>query len=175
MIARPVHRPQPIPFDTSSSASSSTHTRAISWAATLGPMGTPPVARLSPVKVSLAAAPTPLHGGHHTHPPAYLHGQAVKRPAHAAPSATALGGQPSAARGNGHAAASHDVGGPRRANNKDSQAMTEVSARYVGHGALSVRSSVTGRHYRFQGHGDSLVIDRNDVVLLKRISDLVIR
>ncbi len=155
MIARPVHRPQPIPFDTSSSASSSTHTRAISWAATLGPMGTPPVARLSPVKVSLAAAPTPLHGGHHTHPPAYLHGQAVKRPA--------------------HAAASHDVGGPRRASNKDSQSMTEVSARYIGHGALSVRSSVTGRHYRFQGHGDSLVIDRNDVVLLKRISDLVIR
>jgi hypothetical protein len=67
------------------------------------------------------------------------------------------------------------VGGPRKQNGHGTNPMTEISARYIGQGALSVRSSVTGRHYRFQGHGDSLVIDRNDVVLLKRISDLVIR
>ena len=72
------------------------------------------------------------------------------------------------------AQAPSDVGGPRH-HAPHGHAMTEISARYIGHGALSVRSSVTGRHYRFQGHGDSVVIDRNDVVLLKRISDLVIR
>ena len=53
--------------------------------------------------------------------------------------------------------------------------MTDLTARYMGQGALSVRSSVTGRHYRFQGHGDSLTIDKNDLMLLRRIADLVIR
>jgi hypothetical protein len=50
----------------------------------------------------------------------------------------------------------------------------ELSARYVGQGALSVRSSVTGRHYRFQGHGDSQKIDKHDLLLLKRIADLIV-
>lgn len=50
----------------------------------------------------------------------------------------------------------------------------ELSARYIGHGALSVRSSVTGRHYRFQGHGDSQKIDKHDMLMLKRISDLIV-
>jgi hypothetical protein len=56
-----------------------------------------------------------------------------------------------------------------------SPALTELSARYIGQGNLSVRSSVTGRHYRFQGHGDSQKIDKHDLMLLKRIPDLVIR
>ncbi|MES2090491.1 MAG: hypothetical protein V4532_11005 [Pseudomonadota bacterium] len=47
-------------------------------------------------------------------------------------------------------------------------------AKYFGHGALSVRSSVTGRHYRFNGHGDTLVIDRRDHLMLLRIPDLQI-
>jgi hypothetical protein len=46
---------------------------------------------------------------------------------------------------------------------------------YVGHGALSVRSSVTGRHYRFMGHGDTQPVDRHDLPMLRRIADLVIR
>lgn len=50
----------------------------------------------------------------------------------------------------------------------------ELSARYIGHGALSVRSSVTGRHYRFQGHGDCQKIDKHDMLMLKRISDLIV-
>jgi hypothetical protein len=54
-------------------------------------------------------------------------------------------------------------------------ALTELSARYIGQGNLSVRSSVTGRHYRFQGHGDSQKIDKHDLMLLKRIPDLLIR
>jgi hypothetical protein len=57
----------------------------------------------------------------------------------------------------------------------DNPTASELSARYVGQGALSVRSSVTGRHYRFQGHGDSQKVDKHDLMLLKRIADLVIR
>lgn len=57
----------------------------------------------------------------------------------------------------------------------DNPSTSELSARYVGQGALSVRSSVTGRHYRFQGHGDSQKVDKHDLMLLKRIADLVIR
>lgn len=152
MIARPIHRPQPIPFDAPSPASQGTSTRSVSWSATLG-VGAPApaiaqvaTARLSPVKVPLSsAASRPLHA--HT-------SMQLAKP--------------------GSTSATAHVGGPRHHQNHGS-ALTEISARYVGHGALSVRSSVTGRHYRFQGHGDSLVIDRNDVVLLKRISDLVIR
>lgn len=158
MIARPVHRPRPIPFDAPGHAS---ETRSVSWASTLGPgiaapsdIQSPAPQRLSPVKVSLASAPAPSNGA--TQIQAHIHTQAARRTA--------------------QAANAHDVGGPRHHQSKQaSQSMTEVSARYIGHGALSVRSSVTGRHYRFQGHGDSLVIDRHDVVLLKRISDLVIR
>ncbi|MBI2732443.1 MAG: hypothetical protein HYX44_03760 [Aquabacterium sp.] len=50
----------------------------------------------------------------------------------------------------------------------------ELQARFTGHGALSVRSSVTGRHYRFQGHGDCQTIDKHDMMMLRRIPDLVI-
>lgn len=50
----------------------------------------------------------------------------------------------------------------------------ELSAKFVGQGALSVRSSVTGRHYRFQGHGDCQKIDKHDLMMLKRIPDLIV-
>jgi len=50
----------------------------------------------------------------------------------------------------------------------------QLSAKFMGQGALSVRSSVTGRHYRFQGHGDSQAIDKHDMLMLKRIPDLVV-
>ena len=168
MIARPVHRPRPIPFDTQDTpdartpGSASGSSRAVSWGnASSSASGIPHMpARLSPVKVSLAAAPvltTPAQAAHRTLPANAGH---VGKPV--------LPGQGGSS--GGHAAA-HNVGGPRQ----HGRALTEISARYIGQGALSVRSSVTGRHYRFQGHGDSLVIDRNDVVLLKRIPDLVIR
>jgi hypothetical protein len=35
-----------------------------------------------------------------------------------------------------------------------------------------VRSSVTGRHYRFTGHGHTLRIDKHDQMLMRRISDV---
>jgi hypothetical protein len=165
MIARPVHRPLPIPFDAPSPAASGTQTRAVSWAAALGPGAPTPAiphlpARLSPVKSPLPAAPIPFSAP-----------QGARRLGQIAPSSHPTG-RPATQSPSADSMA--DVGGPRH-HKAHGHAMTEISARYVGHGALSVRSSVTGRHYRFQGHGDSLVIDRNDVVLLKRISDLVIR
>ncbi len=45
-------------------------------------------------------------------------------------------------------------------------------ARYTGQGSLCVRSSVTGRHYRFARHGDTLRIDKHDLSLLRRIADI---
>ncbi|MFT3858422.1 MAG: hypothetical protein QM742_13295 [Aquabacterium sp.] len=165
MIARPIHRPQPIPFDAPAPSSHGASTRSVSWSATLG-VGAPAPAiaqvtpsRLSPVKAPLPASTAPRPKVVHT-------AQAAQRSTHAHTSMQAP--KP------GSTASTAHVGGPRHHQNNGS-ALTEISARYIGHGALSVRSSVTGRHYRFQGHGDSLVIDRNDVVLLKRISDLVIR
>lgn len=50
----------------------------------------------------------------------------------------------------------------------------EMQARFMGHGALNVRSSITGRHYRFQGHGDCQKIDKHDMMMLRRIPDLIV-
>ena len=54
------------------------------------------------------------------------------------------------------------------------RASTELTAKYLGGGNLSVRSSVTGRHYRFEGHGAVLSIDRRDQLMLRRIEELLI-
>jgi hypothetical protein len=51
---------------------------------------------------------------------------------------------------------------------------TQLSAKYLGGGNLSVRSSVTGRHYRFEGHGATLAIDSRDQLMLGRITELLI-
>jgi hypothetical protein len=51
---------------------------------------------------------------------------------------------------------------------------TELNAKYLGGGNLSVRSSVTGRHYRFEGHGATLRIDSRDQLMLRRIPELLI-
>ncbi len=51
---------------------------------------------------------------------------------------------------------------------------TQLSAKYLGGGNLSVRSSVTGRHYRFEGHGATLAIDSRDQLMLGRIAELLI-
>lgn len=48
----------------------------------------------------------------------------------------------------------------------------DVPATFLGQGALSVRSSVTGRHYRFQGHGDRLLVDPRDQLMLTRVADI---
>jgi hypothetical protein len=50
----------------------------------------------------------------------------------------------------------------------------ELSAKYLGQGSLSVRSSVTGRHYRFEGHGATQTIDTRDQMMLRRINELLI-
>ncbi|MDE2402826.1 MAG: hypothetical protein KGL90_14300 [Burkholderiales bacterium] len=55
------------------------------------------------------------------------------------------------------------------------QVQGSVCAKYFGHGSLSVRSSVTGQYYRFEGHGDTQPIDRRDHLMLGRIPELSIR
>lgn len=51
---------------------------------------------------------------------------------------------------------------------------TELRAKYLGDGNLSVRSSVTGRHYRFEGHGATLNVDSRDQLMLRRIPELLV-
>lgn len=45
---------------------------------------------------------------------------------------------------------------------------------YHGHGTLSVLSSITGHHYRFEGRGCTLTIDPRDRLVLGRLSELSI-
>ena len=47
-----------------------------------------------------------------------------------------------------------------------------ATARFMGQGRLSVRSSITGRHYRFSGHGDTQAVDARDTLMLRRMPDL---
>ena len=161
MIARPVHRPAPIAFDAPSPKPSASQPRAISWAAASGPAAHEPLStqatpfsapRLSPVRAPVPPAPL----------------APIKRPAVSAmPAAPRPGGHQDGAQ---NSKARAPVKSPY-----DNPNACELSARYIGQGALSVRSSVTGRHYRFQGHGDSQKVDKHDLMLLKRIADLVIR
>ncbi|RZI83867.1 MAG: hypothetical protein EOP38_11125 [Rubrivivax sp.] len=76
-------------------------------------------------------------------------------------------GQPASARGH----ASHASHGAAHA---PARRAGEPSAKYLGRGNLSVRSSVTGRHYRFEGHGATLNIDSRDQLMLRRIPELLI-
>jgi len=50
-----------------------------------------------------------------------------------------------------------------------------VQATYCGQGVLSVRSSVTGRLYRFEGRGCTQAIDPRDSLVLARLSDLLVQ
>lgn len=182
MIARPVNRPRPIPFDSPSPSIALAATqpqdapRPVSWAGSSGPAGQPApggphglgsplrhvaeepalpylVQRRSPVVVGAAqtgAAPQTAAG---TFEPMAPHAPPTPNQALASTEARRRSAGPSPATGPG--------GG-------------ELNARFVGQGALSVRSSVTGRHYRFQGHGDCLRVDKLDLVLLRRIPDLVL-
>lgn len=45
---------------------------------------------------------------------------------------------------------------------------------YHGQGTLSVLSSITGHHYRFEGRGSTLTIDPRDRLVLGRLSELSI-
>ena len=51
---------------------------------------------------------------------------------------------------------------------------TQVAVKFMGQGALSVQSTLTGRHYRFQGQGHLLQVDQRDVLMLGRLPDLLI-
>ncbi|CAH0347919.1 hypothetical protein [Aquabacterium sp. CECT 9606] len=67
-----------------------------------------------------------------------------------------------------HSTAGHSAPAPT------ARRTTQLSAKYLGGGNLSVRSSVTGRHYRFEGHGATLAIDSRDQLMLGRIPELLI-
>lgn len=55
------------------------------------------------------------------------------------------------------------------------QEAPNTTAKFLGQGALSVQSTLSGKHYRFQGHGHCLVVDPRDVLMLGRIPDLLVR
>jgi len=181
MIARPVNRPQPIPFGSPAPASGASATRPVSWAASSGPAvqgmvslgGNPQPA--SPARVAF--------GGHAT-PPQHGVGSGlmatrlspVKTAAYAGTSKAAtpcypLKPVPAMPDQTPHHAASSTSS---QGDTPRAPAPGEPSAKFVGQGSLSVRSSVTGRHYRFQGHGDCIRIDKLDATLLRRINDLIV-
>jgi hypothetical protein len=177
MIARPPHRPRPIPFAVPVRLSSADH-------------ATHSTAKAQPHTLTAAAAarpsPRPVHwgdtpGGALAMPvedPRALYavtrvwqgraGSAAdgqgRADAAGAAEAKALGAQPATA---AHAA---PIAPAARALREPS--VGELTARYTGQGSLCVRSSVTGRHYRFQGHGHTLRVDKHDQMLLRRIQDV---
>lgn len=161
MIARLVTRPRPIPY--AEQAPGAKSTRPVSWAASSGPApltglevapspGTVATllaplapARRSPVRVAANdAANNTTTTVAHTAPTAPRHTATPKTTPTVTPTTS---------------------GAP---------ASGEMLAKFMGHGALSVRSSVTGRHYRFQGHGDCLKVDKHDMMMLRRIPDLIV-
>lgn len=148
MTPRPVNRPRPIPFAAPAPASSSP--RPVSWTSSASPLA--------------QAAPAALHTTLPTSQPISQAKVVVSMPARRSPVLV-----------NGHEGHRAATGSSPSAKGKQAGSPTqELSAKFVGQGALSVRSSVTGRHYRFQGHGDCQKIDKHDLMMLKRIPDLIV-
>jgi hypothetical protein len=168
MIARPQHRPRPIPFavpvrvSADSAAKATTHT--LTAAAAARPL------------------PRPVHWGD-------TPGGALNMPAEdprALYAVTRVWQGQAGAAAEAQAEAPADAGvpvpvpapaSPRPALAQATRALRdpsagELTARYTGQGSLCVRSSVTGRHYRFQGHGHTLRVDKHDQMLLRRIQDV---
>ncbi len=186
MIARSQTRTTPIPFDTPAAAQPRA-TRAINWSGSGNPAAPSLASVSSPTgdarpgtaligsKVSLAghlplSAQNGLGGlatAQHAANMPRLSPVKASLPFHS-PAATAPG------QASGALQTKADARAPS-GRKPDARPLTEITARYTGQGSLSVRSSVTGRHYRFQGHGDCVTIDKSDVVLLRRIADLDIR
>mgnify|MGYP000446862194 CR=1 FL=1 len=160
MIARPVTRPRPIPY--AEQAPGAKSTRPVSWAASSGPA---PLASADAQTAALAPRPVATLLA----PPA---------PARRSPVRVAANDQANDA-ANDAPNSAHQA--PRQTARQTATptapgtpASGEMLARFMGNGALSVRSSVTGRHYRFQGHGDCQKIDKHDMMMLRRIPDLIV-
>lgn len=145
MIARSLSHARPIPFLDPLHEPQGLPTRAVRWSP-------PPPASPSPQGMtSTSWMPRPLEGQRST--PANDHGGKAAQPAGEARTAAPGGTTP---RGGGPTT-------PRRA-----------TARYDGPHSLSVRSSATGRHYRFPQQGAIQVIDAADISLMRRIEDVTI-
>ncbi|MBI5927589.1 MAG: hypothetical protein HY836_18535 [Aquabacterium sp.] len=152
MIARPIHRPHPISF--TGPAPGAHSPRPVSWTASSGP-----------ARQVLASQRQHVAMAHH---------QATNEVSRITPAPQQKAPASASESPLNPMRCQPQVGTkPARTSGK-ATTPTELSARYIGHGALSVRSSVTGRHYRFQGHGDSQKIDKHDMLMLKRISDLIV-
>lgn len=157
MIARLVIRPRPIPY--AEQAPGAKSTRPVSWAASSGP------APLAGVEL----APSPRTAATLLAPPAPARRSPVRVAANDAANnnaATAAHTAPTAPRHTATPKATPTTSG--------TPASGEMLAKFMGHGALSVRSSVTGRLYRFQGHGDCQKVDKHDMMMLRRIPDLIV-
>lgn len=152
MTPRPVNRPRPIPFAAPAPVSSSP--RPVSWTPSASPL-----AQAAP-----AALPATLPAAQPAHQPVPHANVVVPMPARRSPVLVNGHGGHRAATGTSPSVTGKQAGSPT----------LELSAKFVGQGALSVRSSVTGRHYRFQGHGDCQKIDKHDLMMLKRIPDLIV-
>ncbi|KGM40736.1 hypothetical protein JY96_13640 [Aquabacterium sp. NJ1] len=157
MIARPVTRPRPIPY--AEQAPGSKTTSPVSWAASSGPapLAGMPAAAPPPRTVATLLAPT---------------APARRSPVRVAANDVVQNAANDAAATPPRQAARQAATATPTASG--TPASGELQARFTGHGALSVRSSVTGRHYRFQGHGDCQKIDKHDMMMLRRIPDLIV-
>lgn len=156
MIARPQHRPRPIPFAVPVRLSADSAAKAPAHTLTVAAAARP--------------LPQPVHWGD-------TPGGALAMPAEDPRALYAV-----TRVWQGQQGAATDVDAPP-ARPQAAQAtlasrvlrdpsVGELTARYTGQGSLCVRSSVTGRHYRFQGHGHTLRVDKHDQMLLRRIQDV---
>ncbi|MEY2844000.1 MAG: hypothetical protein RI920_2037 [Pseudomonadota bacterium] len=159
MIARPQHRPRPIPFAVPVRQSADHTHVAVSHTLTAAAAARP--------------WPRPVHWGD-------TPGGALAMPVE---DPRALYAVTRVWQGQAGAAAEAAAGAPVQATSQTTQVVQapralrdssagELNARYTGQGSLCVRSSVTGRHYRFQGHGHMLRVDKHDQMLLRRIQDV---
>lgn len=151
MIARPLNRPHPIPFG-AAPASNHAHTRPVSWAESAGP------AVQADKALQAFQARRPVASPHQV-------AQILQRRSLVVDSGHGAGTPPDADKARQMASQAAASKGSRP---------HELPAKFLGHGALSVRSSATGRHYRFQGHGDVQMVDARDQLMLGRINDLLL-
>jgi hypothetical protein len=173
MIPRPSSRPRPIPFAMPTQAAQEASRSALTPFASAGAEG------------QRRVAPGPVHWGNTpggalvmpAEDPRALYnvtrnwqGQAVALDAPAAAPIDTRRAVASAASGGAPAAVVRPHAAPHA-----NSGTGELSACYTGQGSLCVRSSVTGRHYRFSGHGHTLRIDKHDQMLMRRIADVELR
>lgn len=149
MIARSPSRCRPIPFTDPLHESPSGLSRAVRWT----PPPPFPGGLVTPRPAATSWMSRSLAGLHSANDPG-AHQPAAPTPlsaAAASPTRTASAGRTPA-----------------------TPVLRQALARYDGPHSLSVRSSATGRHYRFPEQGATQVIDAADIALMRRIEDITL-